>query len=296
MPVLLSPVSQNIPPPLGTPGQKHNPKTPRRTNRTAGLPSARASPYESPTQVRLSNGVELKTPKQHMADKIASRRHAGSMASPGMSPPVLPIYSPGSPPPARRTGGSPATPLFPPQLRFRKSSTSLAPAAIISTPKRKKRVRHPSRPTVQLLRVLNKCWGDDTSTQMRWALKDGLLNGRGEELDRSGMWNTVGYTVGNVWPHLRGWIMRHIPSDDDAEWFTATDRIGEDDDGYINDPQIATKHSSLERVGFFSASPLFNANFGDSPYFGIQCRLRRTIPPARSSGLFLHEALTFGNS
>jgi len=264
MTALLSPVTQNIPTPLGTPGQKHNPHTPRRTNRTAGLPSARASPYESPSQVRLSNGVELKTPKRHMADKAASRRHASSMASPGMGPPVLPIYSPGSPPPARQTGGSPATPRFPRQLGFRRSSTSLAPAAIISNPKREQRVQDPSRPTVKLLRVLNKCWGDDTSTQMRWALKDGLLNGRGEELDRSGMWNTVGYTVGNVWPHLRGWIMRHIPSDDDMEWFTGTDRIGGGDEGYINDPQIATKHSSLERVGFFSTCPLVNANFCDS--------------------------------
>jgi hypothetical protein len=182
------------------------------------------------------------------------------MASPGMGPPVLPIYSPGSPAQARLTGCSPAPPLFPPQLRFRRSSTSLAPAAIISTPKRERRVQDPSLPTVKLLQVLNKCWGDDTSTQMRWTLKDGLLNGRGEELDRSGMWDTVGYTVGNVWPHLRGWIMRHIPSDDDVEWFTG---IGEDDEGYMNDPHIATKHSSLERVGFFSACLVVNTNFCD---------------------------------
>lgn len=262
--VSTSTVTQDIPTPLGAPGKNHNPQTPRRTNRTAGLPSARASPYESPGQVRLSNGVELKTPKRHMADKAASRRQASSMASPGMSPPgVRPTYSPGSLGQARLTGCSPAPPLFPPQLRFRRSSTSLAPAAIIRTPKREKRVQDPSLPTVKLLRVLDKCWGDDTSTQMRWTLKDGLLNGRGEELDRSGMWSTVGYTVGNVWPHLRGWIMRHIPFDDDVDWFTGTGRIGEDDEGYINDPHIATKRSSLERVGFFSACLLVNTIFCD---------------------------------
>src|SRR5260221_8935598 len=104
------------------------------------------------------------------------------------------------------------------------------------------------------------------------------------------MWDTVGYTVGNVWPHLRGWIMRHIPSDDDEEWFTGEDRIGEGDEGYINDPHIATKHSSLERVGFFSTCLLFNTNFCYSLYFeysvveSLRYRLRADPSPCYTRG------------
>ena len=46
--------------------------------------------------------------------------------------------------------------------------------------------------------------------------------------------------------------MHHIPSDDSTEWFSGTDRIDATDEGVITDPDITTKHSSLERVGFFS--------------------------------------------
>jgi hypothetical protein len=260
----LYPISHNIAtgPPSSSPAQKSNPQTPRRINRAAGLPSARASPYGSPSTVRLSDGspMELKTPKKYMSDKAASRRHASSMTSPGMSPGTMgpPLLSPVSPTHTRPRGTNPTSPLFPPRLRFRRSSTLLAPAEIISHPNREKRVRDPTRPTVQLLRVLNKCWAEDTDTQLRWALKDGLLNGRGEERDRSSMWSSLNCAVGSMWPHLRSWIMRHIPSDDDTEWFTGADRIPDDDDeGCVNDPDIAAKHSSLGQVGFFSACPSF---------------------------------------
>jgi hypothetical protein len=124
-------------------------------------------------------------------------------------------------------------------------------------------VRDPTRPTVQLLRVLNKCWSDDTNAQVRWTLKDGLLNGRGEERDRSNMWDSLGHAVGNVWPHLRWWIMHHIPSEDDIDWFTWANRIVDgDDEGCIEDPDIAAKHSSLGKVGFFSACLSFKLEYG----------------------------------
>jgi hypothetical protein len=116
---------------------------------------------------------------------------------------------------------------------------------------------------------MNKCWSDDTSAQVRWMLKDGLLNGRGEELDRSRVWDTLGHAVGNAWPHLRGWIMHHIPSEDNVEWFSGEDLIDIDDESCISDPDITTKHSSLERVGFFSAFPSFSKDFLGSPCVGL---------------------------
>ncbi len=263
-------LSHYIPPTLRSPGPKASPRTPRHVTRTAAYPGGRGSPYASPSQVRLSSGapMELKTPKQHMEDKAAIRRHASSRSSQGMSPgmmgpPGVPLCAPGTPTHARPTGNNPTPPLFPPQLRFRRSSSSLTPVGINNTPKRERRAQDPARPTVRLLRVLNKCWSDDTSTQMRWSLKDGLLNGRGEELDRSRMWDTLGHAVGNVWPHLRGWIMHHIPSDDSTEWFSGADRIDVIDEGVITDPDIVTKRSSLERVGFFSMHPSFNVNSRD---------------------------------
>jgi hypothetical protein len=263
-------ISDNTPTPSASSTQNANPQTPppRRTNRTAGLPSARASPYLSPGTVLLSNGspMELKTPRKFLSDKAAVRRQTRSAShgmSPGtMDPPLQPICSPRTPTHAHPNRINSTKPLFPPQLGSRKSSSLLAPAEIIIGPKGEKRARDPARPTVQLLRVMNKCWTDDTNTQLRWTLKDGLLNGRSEELDRSGMWNSLGHAVGNVWPHLRRWIMLHTPSDDDTEWFTGTDRISfDDDEGCINDPGIARKHSSLEQVGFFSACPWFKRGF-----------------------------------
>jgi hypothetical protein len=265
----LFPISHNVStePPSPSPGRSTNPQTPRRINRTAGLRSARASPYVNPSTVRLSDGtpMELKTPKRYMSDKAANRRHATS--SPGMSPgtmgPPHSLHSPGSPSHGRRNASNPKSPLFPPQLRSRNSSSLLPPADIISHPRREQRVRDPTRPTVQLLRVLNKCWSDDTNAQVRWTLKDGLLNGRGEERDRSNMWDSLGHAVGNVWPHLRWWIMHHIPSEDDIDWFTWANRIVDgDDEGCIEDPDIAAKHSSLGKVGFFSACLSFKLEYG----------------------------------
>jgi hypothetical protein len=265
--MILYPISHNasITPPSPLPAPNAKPRTPRRISRTAGLPSARTSPYVNPSTVRLSDGspMELKTPKTFMSDKAANRRQTNSMAPPEISPglmgPPRSLHTPVSPTHGRRSGSNQKSPLFPPQLRTRKSSSLLAPAEIISYPRRERRVRDPTLPTVQLLRVLNKCWADDTNTQMRWSLKDGLLNGRGEERDRSSMWDSLGHAVDNVWPHLRWWVMRHVPSEDDTYWFTGASRIADhDDEGCIEDPDIGAKHSSLGQVGFFSTCLSFN--------------------------------------
>jgi hypothetical protein len=50
---------------------------------------------------------------------------------------------------------------------------------------------------------------------------------------------------------LREWIMRNTPSPNDDSWFLSSNTI--DGRGYINDPDLATKDSSLDRVGFHSS-------------------------------------------
>ncbi len=84
-------LSHNIPPTLLSPGPKANPRTPRHVTRTAAYPGGRRSPYASPGQVRLSSGapMELKTPKQHMEEKAAIRRHASSRSSFPMAVEIL---------------------------------------------------------------------------------------------------------------------------------------------------------------------------------------------------------------
>jgi hypothetical protein len=106
-------------------------------------------------------------------------------------------------------------------------------------------------PTVQLLRVISKCWDDDTERLRTWTVNDSLLPGHCEERDRSGMWNTLRGAIHNVWPNLKEWIMKNVPGEDNRAWFTRADGIGAGEEDYIADPHIATKHSSSERVGFF---------------------------------------------
>jgi len=111
------------------------------------------------------------------------------------------------------------------------------------------RPRDRALPTVRLFRVLNKCWSDDTEKLTHRAVANSGMSERCEELDRSATWNSLGRAIHNVWPDLKGWIMNYIPPDGDTHWFTGADH-GENT--CTGDPEIATKHSSEERVGFFS--------------------------------------------
>jgi hypothetical protein len=98
-----------------------------------------------------------------------------------------------------------------------------------------------------------KCWDDDMVKESSWTLTDALLNGRNDDRDRSGMWNTLASAVDSVWPELREWIMRNRPSDHDTTWFSSAGRISDRDEGYTRDPKLATKASSEDRVGFHSS-------------------------------------------
>jgi hypothetical protein len=238
--------------------------TPRsgKTPRKSGLPSARASPYMTPDRVTISDGspMVLFTPKQHMAQRVALRsRASGGMCSqsPGsMGPPTQPR---GASSTCTPTQMRPPTPLFPPpQPRVRKTSTTvLAPAAVIlGTPVPERRLRDLARPPVELLQVLRKCVDDDTEKDFHWTLTDGLLNGRNEDRDRSCKWNPLCDAVDKFWPDLREWIMHYTPSNGNTDWFMWSGRIS-DTDRYIDSRDIASKYSSLDRVGFNSACSFF---------------------------------------
>ncbi|KAI0282914.1 hypothetical protein BC826DRAFT_253224 [Russula brevipes] len=225
---------------------------PTQSRRTASLGRARVSPYARPPPKRSP---------MYMANKAATRNRTLSSSSTAsfptpMSPPrTRPVYcTPYSPARMHPT----TTPLFPTSQQFRELSASRATYPTFDPPRGAQRPRDRALPTVQLLRVLDKCWSDDPEKlQNRAVASSG--HERCGELDRSARWNPLGHTIHNVWPDLKGWIMNYIPPDDDTHWFTGADRVGNDEYTCTEDPEIATKHSSEERVGFFStfsSSPL----------------------------------------
>ena len=224
------------------------------TSRTAGLPRSRASPYMTPEQSRIS----VFKPKD-LIEK-ARQKKASLMSSP-MTAPTHPHVA-GSTDTPGRPWTKPKSKLFPPNSGVRKRLPMVKPRPLVSppmqgTPRRvlRKPLQDTSRPTVELLRVLNKCWDEDGAKESSWALTDGLLNGRNDERDRSGRWKVLGHAVGSLWPDLRGWIMANAPEDGDTNWFISQRKIDIDDEieGCIHDPKLATKDSSVDRVGFHSS-------------------------------------------
>jgi hypothetical protein len=200
-------------------------------------------------------------PRQYMADKAEKEAHQRKLS---ITPSPMP--SPGSMGPPTQ----PRTPLFPPQLGSRKSSSALAPVPIMGTPQKARRPQDPARPRVQLLRVLNQCLNEDMQNEVRWTVRNDLSNGRSEEWDRSGMWNPLSDTVRKVWPNLRGWIMSHTPADDSIDWVTGVEQIGYGDEWCMDDPDIATKYSSPDPAGFYSSSSFLSSEgetFCDLPCF-----------------------------
>ncbi len=111
----------------------------------------------------------------------------------------------------------------------------------------------PTLPTVQLLRVLKKCWDDDSEKESSWTVTNGLLNGRNEERDRSRMWDEISRAVRNAWPELNTWIMQNTPEDNDNVWFCLEATIQYGDEACMSDPHLAAKDSSLEKKGFYSS-------------------------------------------
>jgi hypothetical protein len=223
------------------------------SKRMASLGSARVSPYAvhrkvSPMGSPVHTG--LFTPKEHMAKKAAIRNRTPNSKLTASSP------SPMGPPSTRRvvsatdtpTRGRPPSRLFPSSQQLLKMSALQATVRMFDPPRGEQRPRDRGLPTVQLLRVLNKCWSDDTEKQKNVAVVNSSKE-RCEELDRSAMWDSLGHAIHNVWPNLKAWAMNYIPREDNSHWFTSEDLIG---DNETCDPDIATKHSSSERVGFFS--------------------------------------------
>jgi hypothetical protein len=232
---------------------------------TAGPPRARASPYAKPDEVRItlspskSCAMELFTPKDHMAKLALQRKAAGSTPSP-MTPWNPHVTSSTHPLGESPLFGQPKLINIPRSLGVHQPSIELVSPTMEGTPREKERppvpVPDPTCPTVRLLRVMYKCWDDDTTKQSDWALTDALLNGRNDERDRRGMWNTLGGAVFGLWPDhpgLRKWIMRNEPSDDDTIWFKSTGSIGVNGEEYITDSNQKTKVSTLDRVGFHSS-------------------------------------------
>ena len=294
-----TPAASMSPPPV----PMRPPVTPRsgKTPRNSGLSkSARASPYMTPNRVTISDGspMVLFTPKQLVAQKEAQRRRASSgMCSPSpgsMGPPTQPrrdirMRTP-TPTPTRSRS---STPLFPPpQPRVRKVSTTvLAPAAVIlGTPATERRLRDLARPPVELLQVLGRCVDDDWEKNVGWTLRDGLSNGRSEDRDVSRKWDPLCAAVSNFWPDILQWIMNHTPTVDKQDWFLWSKRKGGSDE-YIDPQVIASKYSSLDRVGFNSACsfllPKVNASVTYHILFfflDVQCQPGRIKPAAYSSG------------
>jgi hypothetical protein len=224
------------------------PRTP--CNGKKSNPKARGSPFMDPgtAMVTPRNGQSYRLklyPPKAIAEKAVLRNGASSTNTPGR---------------ARLPGRKPNYLIFPPNsgVDAGDPSLTLVSPPMQGTPRRAEPLVRPkdrTRPTVQLLRVLNKCWDDDLDKDSSWAITDGLLNGRNDERDRSRMWGTLNYAVNKVWPELRGWIMHNkpFPSEYDEKWLNSAEGSDERGEGYIEDPLLATKDSSLDRLGFYSS-------------------------------------------
>lgn len=229
-------------------GKKSNP----RTTEFRYNPLKKKNPLATPEKARVTIGNGKTQPFEVFKPKdlynLTQRKIANSKSSP-MTPPTSSTTTPGR---ARRPMSKRRDQLLPPGLES--PPTTLVSPPIQGTRRREpdKRPRDPARPTVQLLEVLNKCVSDDGVKDSDWTVTNGLLNGRNEDRDRSRMWNTLDCAVSRVWPELKGWIMRNTPFSNDYEWFSSTSTI-DDYHRYIYDPDLATKDSSLDRVGFRSS-------------------------------------------
>jgi hypothetical protein len=240
---------------LKTPAGGKAPKS-----RGAGTRKFRASPYASPEKVKVRHPhgcetpMELFIPKKYKEAAEAASATSSTRGINGQAQPRLP-------------GSRPL--MFPKNPKSREPSRTLvappmqgtAPTVIWRKP------MDPTLPTVQLLRVLKKCWDDDSEKESSWTVTNGLLNGRNEERDRSRMWDEISRAVRNAWPELNTWIMQNTPEDDDNVWFGLEATIQYGEEACMSDPHLAAKDSSLEKKGFYSScflSPLPRATFSVS--------------------------------
>jgi hypothetical protein len=136
-------------------------QTPSRRRRSR---SARGeSICEDPLQEQPHGALH---PKQYMAERAAARNRTPnstvSFPTP-MGPPSTPrVVSATETPTRGRPTGTPGTPRY---LRIPKTSSSPTPEPMFSPPRGARRTQDHELPTVQLLRVMSKCWDDDTERQ-----------------------------------------------------------------------------------------------------------------------------------
>jgi hypothetical protein len=272
--------SQDLRPfPIGSPqARKTLPETPRRGRSSLGTSSCILSPQDSPLTYSDGTPVKIFTPKAHAEARrrqrvssptgrsqgrrlfsnvaesptrrmvATARETAGrSLSLGGMLPdPVAKLEDLGSP---LRPGRS--------RSRSRVASSSstttpaLGPAPPVIIPA-VRRERHPSRPSVRLLSVINKCWDMEMEKEVQWAIRDGLMGGRLEERNRERIWYQLSSSVVSVWPTLHDWIMNYTPDDTDCSWFCRAETLQDHYFDWVIDPNLAQKHSSQERVGFSS--------------------------------------------
>ncbi|KAH9960913.1 hypothetical protein BC827DRAFT_372590 [Russula dissimulans] len=217
-----------------------------------GRTSTRCSPLKTPIRGVTPNGrpsttiIPKFTPDQYKINKV--NLYGSRRLTPDLTPPHTP---------RRSTTDSPAK-YFPAQQRFRTPSTiERDPSGATMIPRRP---RDRACPTVDLIRVLAKCWDDYSQNRVRRAVKDGLLNGRcePEEITASGSdaWDALRSALNNLWGgdryvELRHWIMKYKPDQsDDAAWYSGEQSIGPDDESIIADPYIHGRPSDPARMGF----------------------------------------------
>jgi hypothetical protein len=261
------------------PVRKALPETPRRGRTSLGTSPGVLSPHNSPLTYSDGTPVKLFTPRAH-----AEARRRQRVSSPTGRIQGRRLFSNVADSPtqrlvaiARETAGRSlslggmlpdsaakledlGSPLRPGRSRSRVASSSstttpaLAPAplpgpVIIPAGRRE---RHPARPSVRLLSVINKCWDMEMEKEVQWAIRDGLSGGRLEERNRERIWYQLGSSVVSVWPTLHDWIMNYTPDDTDCPWFSRAETLKDHYFDWVIDPNLAQKHSSQERVGFSS--------------------------------------------
>ncbi len=251
---------------------------------SSGLPTPQITPFPKHSD---GSPVKLYTPKEY-AEMTLQRSGSSTrprVASSTAGSPTKPRFpSTMTPPTQRRVASATETPTrlnrfygrpptsnpmspqdacqnVPPRFRTRSSSPTkaptrspaVAPVDLVSL-RRERREPGPTRHTVQLLSVINKCWGDDTHNYFRWTLKDSLLRGGCEEREPGDIWRDLRSVVGNLWPDLQEWIMHQTPTEEDAVWFGCAGSCTYAHDEYASNPQMDREKSSQERVGFSSTS------------------------------------------
>ncbi|KAH9972066.1 hypothetical protein BGW80DRAFT_1252893 [Lactifluus volemus] len=280
--------SQNLRPfPIESPpARKALPETPRRGRSSLGTSPGVLSPQNSPLTYSDGTPVKLYTPRAH-----AEARRRQRVSSPTGRIQGRRLFSNVAESPTRRlvaaareTAGRSlslggmlpdsatkledlGSPLRPGRSRSRVASSSftttpaLAPEplpgpVIIPSGRRE---RHPARPSIRLLSVINKCWDMEMEKEVQWAIRDGLMGGRLEERNRERIWYQLSSCVVSVWPTLHDWIMNYTPDDTDCPWFCRAEILQDHYFDWVIDPNLAQKQSSQERVGFSMSSEAFES-------------------------------------